>query len=153
MRSAWSPMRSMSFETFFDVLPNSLLAFPMVLASDLISSSDERGSGSPSAFLRRLWLLSASTPTYGRSGRSAGAFFATSLPLLASLSARPSLLCVRLELAPFGGADSSIRAAGVGLAGGQPTFSLTPENPFGSFCPGLGGRPIPPFVDWLGRSA
>ena len=88
MRSAWSPTRSMSFETLFEVLPNSLLAFPMVFASDAISSSDERGSVSPSTFVRRLRLLSASTPTTAAPAAIAGplAFFATSVTPLASLS-------------------------------------------------------------------
>ena len=39
MRSAWSPTRSMSWDTFFEVSPNRLLALPTVLATDLTSRS------------------------------------------------------------------------------------------------------------------
>lgn len=62
MRSAWSPTRSMSFDTFFEVLPSCLLALPSVLAIDCTSSSEERGSDTPSTLVRLLRLLSASPP-------------------------------------------------------------------------------------------
>ena len=39
MRSAWSPTRSMSFETFLVVWPKFLLALPTVFAIDLTSRS------------------------------------------------------------------------------------------------------------------
>ena len=54
MRSAWSPTRSMSLDTLFDVWPSCLLALPTLLATDLTSTSIDRGSGTPSTFLRRV---------------------------------------------------------------------------------------------------
>jgi hypothetical protein len=42
MRSAWSPLRSMSFETFFGVLPNSLLALRRLVGQERLS---RRSSG------------------------------------------------------------------------------------------------------------
>ena len=62
MRSAWSPTRSMSFETFFVVWPNCLLALPTLLATDWTSTFEIRGTGIPRIFLRREWLFSTSPP-------------------------------------------------------------------------------------------
>ena len=68
MRSAWSPTRSMSFDTVFDVWPTRLLALPAVLAIDFTSSAGrlglliERGTGTPRTFLRRGRLFSARAP-------------------------------------------------------------------------------------------
>ena len=52
MRSAWSPTRSMSFETFFVVWPSCLLAFPTDLATALRSMS-----GSPGLAIARGTLI------------------------------------------------------------------------------------------------
>ncbi len=55
----------MSLETFFDVSPNCLLAFPMAFVTDFTSNSglpSERGSGIPST-LGRARLLRISPPT------------------------------------------------------------------------------------------
>ena len=97
MRSAWSPTFSMSFETFFDVLPSCLLACPSDVASALTSSSEERGSGTPSTFVRRLRLFSASppaTPTAAAPTANAGpltlpAACAALLAVLLSVSTTP----------------------------------------------------------------
>jgi hypothetical protein len=66
MRSAWSPTRSMSFETLFVVLPKRLLASPTVLTTDFMSMSDTvlpmRGTGTPSTFLRLRRLFTTSPP-------------------------------------------------------------------------------------------
>jgi hypothetical protein len=68
MRSAWSPTRSMSLDTFFEASPNCLLALPTVLATDFASRSArpplriERGSGTPRTFLGRVRLLSTKPP-------------------------------------------------------------------------------------------
>jgi hypothetical protein len=59
MRSAWSPTRSMSFDTVFEVWPNCLLALPTVLATDFTSIS---GSGTPKTLFGRARLLSAKPP-------------------------------------------------------------------------------------------
>jgi hypothetical protein len=61
--SAWSPARSMSFETFFDVFANCLLASPTVFATDLASTAGRcLGIGTPSHVLRRPRLLMTSPP-------------------------------------------------------------------------------------------
>jgi hypothetical protein len=62
MRSAWSPTRSMSFDTFLEVWPNCLLALPTVLATDFTSRSIERGTGTPRMVLRRIRPLSTRPP-------------------------------------------------------------------------------------------
>ena len=63
MRSAWSPARSMSLDTFFDVLANWLLTSPTVLAIDLASTLGRcLGIGTPSTVLRRDRPLSAIPP-------------------------------------------------------------------------------------------
>ena len=62
MRSAWSPTRSMSFETLFVVWPSCLLALPTLLATDWTSTPERRGSGIPRIFLRREWRLSTIPP-------------------------------------------------------------------------------------------
>ena len=59
----------MSFETFFDVWPNCLLALPTAFAADFTSRSDRpdfaiaRGTGMPSTFLRRGRLVRITPPT------------------------------------------------------------------------------------------
>ena len=76
MRSAWSPTRSMSFDTLFVVWPNCLLALPTLLATDWTSTfesarnRDPRGSSSgasgPSARARRRYPTAvAPTATAG----------------------------------------------------------------------------------------
>ena len=62
MRSAWSPTRSMSFETFFVVWPNCLLALPTLLATDWMSTFERRGTGIPRIFFRREWPFSTIPP-------------------------------------------------------------------------------------------
>ena len=62
MRSAWSPTRSMSFETLFDVWPNCLLALPTLLATDWMSTFERRGTGIPRIFFRREWPFSTIPP-------------------------------------------------------------------------------------------
>lgn len=75
MRSAWSPTRSMSFDTLFDVWPSCLLALPTVFvalptlfATDLTSRSGrlglpiERGTVTPRTFFRRGRFFSARPP-------------------------------------------------------------------------------------------
>lgn len=69
MRSAWSPTRSMSLDTFFDVWPNCLLALPRLFATDFTSRSGsfalpiERGRATPRTFVRRVRRLSTRPPT------------------------------------------------------------------------------------------
>ena len=63
MRSAWSPARSMSFETLFDVFAKCELASPTDLASDFASMPGSCfGTGIPSTVLRRVRPLSAIPP-------------------------------------------------------------------------------------------
>ena len=62
MRSAWSPTRSMSFETLFDVWPNCLLALPTLLATDWTSTFERRGTGIPRIFFWREWPFSTRPP-------------------------------------------------------------------------------------------
>ena len=62
MRSAWSPTRSMSFETLFVVWPNCLLALPTLLATDWRSTFERRGTGIPRTFFRREWPFSTIPP-------------------------------------------------------------------------------------------
>ena len=68
MRSAWSPTRSRSFETFFVVWPNCLLALPTLLATALTSTSGrlglpiERGTETPRIVFRRSRPLRTSPP-------------------------------------------------------------------------------------------
>ena len=63
MRSAWSPTRSMSLETLFDVSPNCLLALPTVLATFLTSTLGTlRGTGTPRIVFCRRVPLSTSPP-------------------------------------------------------------------------------------------
>jgi hypothetical protein len=65
MRSAWSPARSRSLETFFDVFANCLVALPTVFTIALASISGRsfgRGRGTPSTVLRRPRDLSISPP-------------------------------------------------------------------------------------------
>jgi len=62
MRSAWSPTRSMSFETLFVVWPNCLLALPTLLATDWRSTFERRGTGTPRIFFRREWPFSTIPP-------------------------------------------------------------------------------------------
>ena len=50
MRSAWSPTRSMSFDTFLDVWANCLLALPTDFAIDFTSMSGTLGTGTPRTF-------------------------------------------------------------------------------------------------------
>ena len=85
MRSAWSPTRSMSFETFFVVWPNCLLALPTLLATDWTSTPERRGSGIPRIFLRREWRLSTSppaTPTAVAPTATAGPLTLLAAPLI-----------------------------------------------------------------------
>ena len=98
MRSAWSPTRSMSFDTFFEVLPSCLLALPSDLAIDCTSSSEERGSDTPSTLVRLLRLFSASPPATP----TAAAPIATAGPL-ALPTACAALLAVLLNVSttPF----------------------------------------------------
>ena len=61
--SAWSPARSMSFETPFDALANCALASPTDFASDLGSTLGRCfGIGTPSTVLRRVRAFSAIPP-------------------------------------------------------------------------------------------
>ena len=53
MRSAWSPTRSMSLETFFVVWPNCLLALPTLLATDWMSTFEKARNRDPRIFFRR----------------------------------------------------------------------------------------------------
>ena len=63
MRSAWSPTRSMSFETLFDVSPSCLLALPTVFATFLTSTLGTlRGTGTPRIVFCRRVPLSTSPP-------------------------------------------------------------------------------------------
>ena len=68
MRSAWSPTRSRSFETFFVVWPNCLLALPTLLVIALTSTSArlglpiERGTETPRIVFRRSRPLRTSPP-------------------------------------------------------------------------------------------
>ena len=108
MRSAWSPTRSMSLQTFFEVLPNRLLALPRLLVKDFTSRSDERGSVIPSTFLRRLRLLSARTPVVAAATASAGptdllatSFAVAARPVALRLERASLLLVVRTD--PFDG--------------------------------------------------
>ena len=95
MRSAWSPTRSMSFDTVFEVWPNCLLALPSVLAIDFRSRSGtlalliERGSLTPSTFVRRARRLSTkppATPTAAAPTATAGP-----LALLAAFLTVPTM--------------------------------------------------------------
>lgn len=122
MRSAWSPTRSMSLETFFEVWPNCLLALPTVLATDFTSRSGifvlpiERGSVTPRTFVRRMRLLrtappaspaaAAPTATAGPLALLAAFLSVPTMPLLlwlALLWLLPLWLLAlfRLELAPL----------------------------------------------------
>ena len=107
MRSAWSPTRSMSFDTVFEVWPNCLLALPTVLATDftsMLALPIERGSFTPRIFLRLGRPLSIKPPAIP----TAAAPTATAGPLallaaLLSVATTPLLLCLallRLELVP-----------------------------------------------------
>ena len=108
MRSAWSPTRSMSFDTFLDVWPNCLLAFPTVLATDFTSRAGsfalpiERGSVMPRTFGRRERRLSTRPPT--SPAAAAPAATAGPLALLATSLAMPTTplrLWLLVERAPL----------------------------------------------------
>ncbi len=95
MRSAWSPTRSMSFDTVFDVCPSCLLALPTVLTTDLTSSS---GSFTPSTFgrrdERRLRIKPPATPAAAAPAATAGP-----LALLAAVLTVPTTPLLLLALA------------------------------------------------------
>jgi len=99
MRSAWSPTRSMSLETFFVVWPNCLLALPTDLATALRSTSGrpglaiERGTLIPRIVFLRVRPLSIIPPTTP----TAVAPTATAGPL--TLAADP-LMLPRIPLFP-----------------------------------------------------
>lgn len=105
MRSAWVPTRSMSLDTVLVVSPNCLLALPTVFAIDLTSSSgalSERGSGTPSTFLRRVRDRMSSppaTPAAVAPTATAGPF---ALPAtLLTVPSIPSWLLLRLCVLRF----------------------------------------------------
>lgn len=62
MRSAWSPARSMSLETLFDVFANCMLACPTDFATAFGSIASACGTRMPSTLRRREWPLSAMPP-------------------------------------------------------------------------------------------
>ena len=95
MRSAWSPTRSMSLDTVFDVCPSCLLALPTVFATDLTSSS---GSFTPSIFGRRDERRLRSTPP-ATPAAAAPAAMAGPLALLAAALTVPTTPLLLLALA------------------------------------------------------
>ena len=110
MRSAWSPTRSMSFETVFEVWPTRLLALPTVLATDFTSRSGrlglaiERGTGTPRTFLRRGRLFSAiapATPAAAAPTASAGPRALLAALLTVPTAPLPLWLFAGLRLAPL----------------------------------------------------
>ena len=105
----------MSFDTFFEVWPNCLLAFPTVLAIDARSTSDrlgleiERGSGTPRTFLCRARFLSTSAPAIPAAAvptAAAGPLALMAAFLRVSTTAFPlSLTPLRLDPPPLRGLD------------------------------------------------
>ena len=107
MRSAWSPTRSMSFETVFEVWPNCLLALPTVFATDFTSRFAlpiERGSFTPRIFLRPVRPLSTkppATPTAAAPTATAGPLALLAAPLSVLTMPLPFwLVLLRLEPPP-----------------------------------------------------
>ena len=104
MRSAWSPARSRSFETFFVAFANRLLACPTDFAIDLASRSGrpfpiERGSVTPRTVLRRIRLLRTIPPAIPAAAAPAAtagpaALLATCLTVSATPPPLPLLLAV-----------------------------------------------------------
>ena len=109
MRSAWSPTRSMSFDTLFEVLPRCLLALPTLFATDFTSRSEradlaiERGTGTPRIVLRRMRLFSSkppATPAAAAPTATAGPPALPAAPLRVSTTPLPFEL-PRLDEAPL----------------------------------------------------
>jgi hypothetical protein len=114
MRSAWSPTRSRSFETFFVVWPNCLLALPTLLATALTSTSGrlglpiERGTETPRIVFRRSRPLRTSppaTPTAVAPTATAGPLTLVRAPLTVPTTplfwAPFRLVLLRLEAPPL----------------------------------------------------
>jgi len=128
MRSAWSPARSMSLETFFDVLANWLLTSPTVLAIDLASTLGRcLGIGTPSTVLRRVRPLSAIPPAMPAAAAPtaiAGPFALPAADFTVSTTPWPLLAC------PFEDADVVLEDPDVAFARPFEDVDAVLERPF-----------------------
>jgi hypothetical protein len=101
MRSAWSPARSMSFDTLFDVLANCLLALPTDFTIAWGSTLGRcLGSGTPRTVLRRVRFLITrppATPAAAAPTATAGPFALLATSLIVSVM--PLLLARPFEVA------------------------------------------------------